>query len=306
MGPTENVHSFAAATDGIGPLAQRGTLIAAVVLAVATGGCVDQPKPNCIATTNAFAVKLIELSRVESVPGACTTFGPASFNADPEIGLSPYYAVGTDGQPDYDRGSLAVQTAELGSLFYTAEGFDVANAPDAQIFSIGDFNGSEPDADNICTVPTLTPTRLVLPAIAAIPDDPATADADESFPGQAPVDATLDWANVRVYVTADIFGTQMDGELTDTRVTETGDSCAITYRTVGLAPAIPCGLSGEDGSPLMNPDGTFQIDPAACEPEADPAGGRPVGSGISPSTLFECDPITAYCVLQGDSIPSIR
>jgi hypothetical protein len=275
--------------------------------ALAFGACVDQPKPHCIATTNPFAVKLIELSRAESVPGACTTFGPASFNADPVIGLSPYYARGSDGQPDYDRGSLAVQTAELGGLFYTAEGFDVANtAADGQLFSMGDFNGSEPDADNICTVPTLSPTRLVLPAIAAIPDDPATADDDESFPGQAPVDATLNWSNVRVYVTADIFGTQMDGELTDTRVTETGDSCAITYRTAGLAPAIPCGLSDDEGNPLMNPDGTFQTDPAACEPEANPAEGRPVGSGISPSTLFECDPVTAYCVLQGDSIPSIR
>jgi hypothetical protein len=275
--------------------------------ALALGACVDQPKPNCIATTNPFAVKLIELSRVESVPGACTTFGPASFNADPVIGLSPYYARGSDGQPDYDRGSLAVQTAELGSLFLTAEGFDVANAAaDGQIFSLGDFSTAEPDADNICTVPTLSPTRLVLPAIAAIPDDPATADADESFPGQAPVDATLDWSNVRVYVTADIFGTQMDGELTDTRVTETGETCAITYRTAGLAPAASCAVFDADEVQLFNPDGSPQIDPAACEPEANPAAGRPVGSGISPSTLFECDPVTAYCVLQGDSIPSIR
>jgi hypothetical protein len=277
------------------------------VSVVAIGGCVDQPKPHCVSTTNAFAVKLIELDRAESVAGACSTFGPASFNADPEIGLSPYYARGRDGQPDYDRGSLAVQTAELGSLFYTAEGFDIPNAaPDGQIYSFGDFSGTEPDADNICAVPTLSPTRLVLPAIAAIPDDPATEDADESFPGQAPVDATLNWSNVRVYVTADIFGTQMDGEFTDTRLTETGDSCAITYRAVGLAPAVPCGLSDADGNPLMNADGTFQTDVSACEPEANPAEGRPVGSGISPSTLYECDPITAYCMLQGDSVPSIR
>ena len=77
-------------------------------------------------------------------------------------------------------------------------------AADGQLFSMGDQR-FRTRRDNICTVPTLSPTRLVLPAIAAIPDDPATPDDDESFPGQAPVvDATLNWSNVRVYVTADI------------------------------------------------------------------------------------------------------
>lgn len=281
----------------------------AIALAAVTmlGACVDQPKPHCISTTNAFAVKLIELSRAESAAGACTGFGPEGFNALPEVGLSPYFQRGSDGQPDYDRGSLAVQSAELGTFFYTARDLGVANvAPDGQIYSLGDFATADPDEDNFCTVPTLSPTRLVLPEIAPVADDPATADADESVPGQAPIDATLAWSNVRVYVTAETYGTQMDGDLLDTRVTPTGDSCAITYRAVGLSPAVSCAAVDADGAPLLNPDGTFQLDPGACEPEANLAEGRPTGSGISASARYECDPVTAFCMIEGDTIPALR
>jgi hypothetical protein len=282
---------------------------AVLLSAAALGGCADQPKPNCIATTNPFAVKLIELERIESVPDACAAFGPASFNADPEVGLSPYYTRESvaNRQPDYDHGSLAVQSAELGTLFYTAEGVDVGNAaPDAQLYSLGAFSGTEPDDDNLCTVPTLSLTHLLLPEIPAVVDDPATADADETFAGQAAIDATLNWSNVRVYVTADTFGTQMDGDLVDTRLTPTGDSCAITYKALGLAPAIPCGATDADGAPIINPDGTFQLDPTLCDPEANPAEGRPLGSGIGPSARFECNPVTAYCMIEGDTFPAFR
>jgi hypothetical protein len=278
-----------------------------VALAFGLCACADQAKPNCIATTNPFAVKLIELSRAESVPGACGTFGPASFNADPEVGLSPYYVRGSDGQPDYDHGSLAVQTAELGSLVYTADGVDIINgAADGALYSLGAFSGTEPDGDNLCTVPTLSLTHVVLPEIPAVVDDPATMDADESFAGQAAVDAVLDWSNVRVYVTADTFGTQMDGDLVDTRLNLAGDSCAITYKALGLAPAISCGVTDADGAPLTNADGSLQIDPDLCDPEANPAEGRPTGSGISPSARYECNPQTAYCMIEGDSFPALR
>jgi hypothetical protein len=279
------------------PLPPRSALPFALALGLVA--CGDQAKPNCITTTAPFAVKLIELTRAESVPGACATFGPASFNADPEVGLSPYYAQGSDGQPDYDRGSLAVQTAELGSLVYAAEAVDVANAaPDAQVYSFGAFSGTEPDDNEICTVPTLTPTRVVLPTIPAVPDDPATADADESVPEQPAVDATLDWSNVRVYVTADTFGTQMDGDLVDIRSTVTGDSCTITYKALGLAPAISCGVTDADGNVTLDPD--------LCDPEANPAEGRLLGSGISPSARYECNPETAFCMIEGDTFPALR
>jgi hypothetical protein len=275
--------------------------------AAALGSCVDQPPPLCVTTTAGFAVKLIETVRAESVPGACSTFGPASFNADPEVGVSPYYARQGNGQPDYRRGSIAVQTAELGGLVYAAEGRGVFNVPEGQLFSRGDFASPEPDAESFCSVPSLSPTRVLLPAPDSAPDDPATTDVDESLPGQAAVDATLDWSNIRVYVTADIFGTQMDAQLVDTRVTPEGASCAITYRALGIAPAVPCVLADpETGAPLTNPDGSLQLDPAACNPEADPSAGRYFGSGLSPSARFECNASTGFCMIEGEEIPALR
>jgi hypothetical protein len=287
----------------------RSAVLALLAVAPLAAACSDQPEPRCISTTATFAVKLIEVGdRVESVPNACGAFGSAGFNADPEIGLAPFYLRGPDGQPDYDHGSVAVQTAELGSLFYTAEGMDVGNAaPDGQLYSMGDFSSSHTDDQHFCTVPTLSATRLVLPPIAAIADDPATEDADESFPGQAAVDATLEWSALRVYITADTFGTQMDANLTDTRVSDTGDSCAITYRAVGLAPAVSCAATDpESGDPLTNEDGSPQLDPTLCDPEADPAAGRVLGSGISPNARFECDPVTAFCQIEGETVPALR
>ena len=274
----------------------------------ALGGCVDQPLPLCVTTTAGFAVKLIETgARVESTPGACANFGPDAFNADPEVGFSPYYARDGDGQPDYSRGSIAVQTAELGALVYAARDRGVENVSDGQLYSRGDFTASEPDAQNFCSVPSLSPTRVVLPSIDPVPDDPATADVDESLPGQAAVDATLEWSNVRVYVTADVFGTQLEAQLVDTRRTPAGDTCSITYRALGLAPAVPCmALDPETGAPLTNPDGSLQLDPAACNAEADPAAGRFFGSGLSPSARFECNAVTGFCMIEGDTIPALR
>lgn len=279
-------------------VARRAGAVSLVVAAAAFAGCVDQPKPGCISTTNAFAVKLIPVDDpVESAPGACTGLGPETFNVLPEVGLSPYFQPGSDGQPDYERGSLAVQTAEIGTYFYTAEGFDVPNTSGGNIYSLGDFASAKPGADNFCNVPELSPTELALAELAAIPDD-AETEADESFPGQPAVNARLEWSNVRVYVTADIYGTQMDGDLVDTRTTPTGDTCTYTYRALGLAPAVSCASTDEAGNPT--------IDASLCEPEADPAAGRIFGSGISPSARWECDPVTAFCMIEGDTVPALR
>lgn len=290
------------------PSSRRSSVYLAALAASALGSCVDQPLPLCVTTTAGFAVKLIETgARIESAPGACADFGPESFNLDPEVGFSPYYARGDDGQPDYRRGSIAVQTAELGALVYAARDRGVANVTDGQLYSRGDFAEPEPDAQNFCSVPSLSPTRVVLPAIDPVADDPATADVDESLPGQPAVDATLEWSNVRVYVTADVFGTQLEAQLVDTRRTPAGDSCSIAYRALGLAPAVPCmALDPETGAPQTNPDGSLQLDPAACDPEADPAAGRFFGSGLSPSARFECNATTGYCMIEGDAIPALR
>jgi hypothetical protein len=285
------------------PRAQMGAVAALAALA-GIQSC-DQPKPDCLTSTATYAFKLIEQDRSESSLGACAGFGPSAFNQDPEVSVIPYFQRGQDG-PDYKHGSVGVQTAELGSLYDTARGAGFDNeATDGAVYSLGDFTGGQPDGSDLCYVPELSPTHLVLPEVPAVEDDPSTADVDESVPGQPAVDATLVWSNLKVYVTPEINGTQISADLVDTRLTPAGQSCTIHYLAIGMAPAVPCrAVDADTGAELTNDDGSYQLDPSACNPEADPDNGRPTGSGISPSAAFECDAASAYCVLQGDSVPS--
>jgi hypothetical protein len=285
-------------------------LTAAAFLVAAAAGlteCVDQPAPQCITSTEPFAVRLTELSRVESAPGACEDFGVASFDVDPEVGVSPFYARDAKGQPDYERGSIAIQTAEVGNLVFTAEGFGVENAAtDGARYSEGPFSGKAPDAGGYCYAPALGATHVVLPELPAVDDDPDT-DEDETFPGQPAVDIRLEWSKFRVYVTAASYGTQFDAELRDTRATPDGDTCTLVYRATGLAPAVSCAaLDPESGEPLADDAGNYVLDPNACDPEPAPDDGRPTGSGISPETRYVCDPLTAYCLLDGNSVPALK
>jgi hypothetical protein len=286
----------------------------AITLALALGagwlmGCnTTQPKANCLTSTAPFAMRLIEKvgTRLESTPGACDDFGPGAFNTDPEVGFISYYALDGKGQPDYAKGSLAIQTTEIGNLFFTAQdaGID-SKATDGKVYSLGAYDVPEPDANNICGVPTMSPTHIVLAEIPAVPDDPATPD-DDSVPGQPAVDAMLVWSNVRVYVTAASFGTQVQGDLVDTRKTPAGDTCTIQYTTVSLAPAVPCRQTDADGNDVMNTDGSYALDPTLCDPQANPAIDRFTGSGISPNTDYVCAPESGFCVVNGDTIPALK
>jgi len=261
----------------------------------------DQPKPFCIVTPAPFAVRLDEVSR----DGDCDSFGPDGFNADAVVGIAPYYERDDKGQPDYRRGSIAIRTSEVGGLIATAEGFEVEPGA-GNPYSLGDFAEELPDANDTCSVPELSDTELVLDEVPAAPDDPATADEDESFPGQPAQNITLQWSNLKIVVSAALFGSQMEADLTDTRVAANGDTCTIKYHALGLSPAIHCFKSDEEGNPVMKDDGTYDIDPDLCNSEADPEAGRFTGSGISPLSNTECDAVTGYCLLSGDSVPAYK
>lgn len=278
-------------------------LIGGGVAAASAAVSCDQPKPFCIVSPAPFAVRLDEVSR----EGDCDDFGPDGFNADAVVGIAPFYQRDGKGQPDYKRGSIAMRTSEIGVLVGTAEAFGVENsASGGQLYSMGDFADEQPDDNDICSVPELSPTRLVLEAIPAVPDDPATADEDESFPGLPAQDITLEWSNVKIVVSAALFGSQMEADLTDTRVAENGDTCTIRYHALGVSPAVPCFVTDEEGNPSVKDDGTYEIDPDLCNSEADPEAGRFTGSGISPLSNTQCDAVTGYCLLRGDSVPAYK
>jgi hypothetical protein len=256
--------------------------------------CADEPKPGCITSPAPFAVKLIEQSRSADCDA---TFGPADFNANPLVGLEVYYPRDAKGQPDYGKGSVALRTAQLQSLI---EEYNVANmATDGTVLSIGAFTNGQADDSNFCTAPSTTTTHVVLPAIPEVPDDLSTPDVDESMPALDPVDITLTWSNVQVYVTAAIDGTQFQATMTDTRPTAAGGSCTVTYLALGLSAAVQCAIFDDNGDPA----GT---DPTLCSPFPDPGKMRFTNNGISPLAKQSCDTATGWCLLDGNSVPAVQ
>jgi hypothetical protein len=250
----------------------------------------DEPRAYCETTTVAYATKLIEKSRVESQPGACAALGPAKFNADPEVSFASYYPKDDKGQPNYSKGSVAVETAEVAGLLANAQTNGMDNqATDGKQYSEGPFTAAQADDKGFCTAPTLSPTHLVLPASAMSPA----------------VDIQLTWSNVQVYVTAATIGTQVQADLVDKRVTSAG-TCTITYTALALAPPVQCSIPGPDGGMLMNPDGSFVTNLEACDPQPNVDAGMFLGSGIGPATAYTCDPTIGWCTIKGDSVPALQ
>jgi hypothetical protein len=278
-----------------------------LVTAIGLSNCADQPKPNCVVSPLPFAVKLIEKQRFESTPGACDSFGLEGFNADPRVSVVPFYPQGENGNSDYLHGSVGAQTAEVGALFYRALDQGIENtALDGSVYSLGKFTDSRPDDAGFCHVQTLSPTHVVLATVAETPDDPATPDEDESVPVQPAADIALVWSNLDIYVVPANYGTQFQADLLDTRASAGGDTCAIDYRALGLAAATSCAVTDADGNPLTNTDGSWLLDATLCDPIPHPENGQLEGSQLTLDADYECDPVTAFCVIRGDSVPALK
>lgn len=205
------------------------------------------------------------------------------------VGLEKYNP-GTPGDPsrqDVSKASLGVRTQTLGELeAAAAQAMPKVEDPESEITSIGDFTSGEPDENDVCTVPALSPATQQLPAFSY------TVGDDNAMTVEVPAtDITYKWSNIRLYVTPAYPGTQLVGDMT---YTENG--CTASYSVIALWPAVGCEGKDKDGK------GTGRPNPDLCKPEADPAAGRPTGSGINPDIYKEgrvvCDPDLLLCVLN--------
>ena len=152
------------------------------------------------------------------------------------------------------------------------------------LYATGTFASNEPNDADICTVNMAASAgaKQEFPAIPEVPEgaDPEAEPAQDAIPAAT---LSMEWSDVKVYVTAASPGTQFSASVKVTR-----DSCVLEYEAVGLWPAIYCEGADADGNPI--PDDTL-CDP--CAPE-----GAAYGSGISPDFATKCDPVMFYCVLK--------
>jgi hypothetical protein len=237
---------------------------------VALGGVAlscAQPRIDCTTGRGGFAARYTLVAGSKQGEGSCDSLKGEI------VGLEKYNPgqMGEQKTPDLTRAVLAIQASTLGNLASTAEGAGIA-VDRAKVVSLGDFASTTPDAEDVCRVPTLTPSEVALPAIDTAP---AT-------------DVRYAWSNVRVRVTPAYPGTQMAADLTITQ-----DGCSAAYKVLGLWPAVGCEKLDDNGN------GTGQPDASRCDPEADPDAGRPTGSGINPDfkSVVACDPELLLCVL---------
>src|SRR5262249_38092180 len=118
------------------------------------------------------------------------------------------------------------------------------------------------------------------------------------------------WANIKIYVSAVVQGTQFMGDLT---YTENG--CTVNYHAVGMWPAVPCGDMRDDQgnpttagnpldeacSPCANPADQFFTGSGTRRPN--PAAHSSPGSATTPASPPLCDPALLSCVLANSQTP---
>jgi hypothetical protein len=257
-----------------------GTALLATLLA---GACtVEQPKTRCVAAKGHFSMRY---TKVEGT-------GPCADLKGETAGVNSYWRV-EGGTRSVTRGPVAIRTDEIGALL-EKYGQD---ADSKEVAALGGFATDEPGPDNFCDVTMASPATVKL---AAVPSMPA-GDAGMTDPLPA-VDLSMEWSNVRFYVTAAQPGTMFTGRLKYAKTVE-GQSCTATYDVVGLGPAMGC--EGEEPGPDGKPKPSGKPSEDLCHPCADPAKGRAFGSGISPTLDVACDAETLSCLPKA-AVPSLR
>lgn len=234
-----------------------------------------QPKINCTTGHGGFAM------RYTLKPGSVTGTGDCDKLKGDTVGLEKYNPQ-KEGDPihqDFTKAILAVRTKDLGDRAALAASVGVKDDSDSSnpdhLDSIGDFASTDPDANDVCTVPSLSAATQKIPAFTV----PPPADMPDDPPTMVPAtDRKIEWSKLRVYATTALPGTQIVAEMT---YTDTAAGCSARYDVVGLYPAVSCKTT-ED-----------------CDPEANPDAGRVTGSGINPDlkSRVTCDPDLLLCVL---------
>lgn len=259
---------------------QLGTALVTVLLVTACS--VEQPKTRCASAKGPFSLKY---TMIEGT-GACAALKGGT------AGVNSYWRVEGDVR-SVTRGPVAIRTDEIGTLL-EKYGQD---SDSRTVAALGGFATDDPGPDGFCDV-TMSSSAVV--KLEAVPSMPA-GDAGVTDPLPA-VELTQEWSNVRFYVTAAQPGTMFTGRLKYSK-TVGAEACTATYDVVGLWPAVGCEGEepGQDGK--LQPSGKPSED--LCAPCADPAKGRPLGSGISPTLDISCDAETLTC-LPRTAVPSLR
>lgn len=289
-----------------------GLVIGAGALWLWAPGC-SQPAAQCTVGSASFSPYVAKFYLTDGDPESACGGIPGDF-----IGMQQYNPAAGD-VPDDTQKFLAIQVNTLGDLYQNA----IEGDPDEthKPYSLGKFNAVDPDSNNLCSVPTLSPAQLHLPEVPGEGGGGGTP-----APAQVETSLSIEWSNVNIFVTTALLGTQAQGTMKLTL-----DGCSATYNVVALWPAVGCekvkflapvdpeGECDPYGDPTTckdcNPDtdencnamGVGEPLDKLCdaEPDEEPEYQLVNGSGISPDLSVKCDPDLLLCILSTESIQQL-
>jgi hypothetical protein len=187
-------------------------------------------------------------------PGQPT--GPCAQKLGEGLGVRKYFPTG---QPCSESSPcvIAVRTDTLGTMSLSVP-VDPATA-DSQ----GSLTQDHPDANNLCTIPTLSKAEV----------------------SAAGYDVQYEWSDVKFVVEPNVPGTQMSATMKDTE-----GGCTAEYKVVAMQPNVDCFQIDSQGSPVLDSNMNQIPDVSRCSPQAN----------VNPDFAVTCDPDVFKCVLASD------
>jgi hypothetical protein len=284
-------------------------------------GC-SQPEPLCTIGTASASAYVAKYTLIDGDENS-----PCGAIPGDTIGLQQYNPPDGD-VPDTSVKYLAIQATTLGRALIASRNKErnlLLACPDAteryndpneahHPYAYGKFNATDPDSNDLCTVPVMDPAQLSLPEVEA--QEPRTCGEEENVPvpAQTARDLAYDWSDVNIYVTPALPGNQMEATL---KYTE--DGCSATYHVVGLWPNIDCEKMGffRDADPddPADPDDEVALCDAcdkelrdkncvACDPSSDTIDCEEKGTCCTIHNL--CDPEPKLCDSEPDPEPEYQ
>lgn len=177
-------------TFGLAALAASGLVSCAISKPECTVGATTNI-PVGLTGTSAFAVRYI----LKSGSGECANFKGEM------IGMQTYHPDTGKKERDFSKTTLAIRTQSLGELAWMTEDLGVPGDV-VEANSIGDFQAVDPDANDICTAPSLAPARVVFEGTVFPSDASLYPLADDTLPETCSADTDCN-ANVNAVCTAD-------------------------------------------------------------------------------------------------------
>lgn len=254
----------------------------ALLFTAALGTSCEQPPMLCEVASGPYAVKYFPKDAGNDclmIPGE-------------QVGMSVYNPPkGDDREIDASRATIAIQAHSMGALADDAKATAGATDPDPKHkqYSFGTY-AARPDADDFCAASDLSAAEQRIP-------ETAYTDADGNPAIYPETRLAYEWRDVRMHMTFATPGNAATGEVSITREradSETGnrETCTTTYIASALFPKVGCEAVDATGQ------GTGMPDDTRCCANADPAKGRPFGSGLHPDFKVKCDPELLLCVLD--------